>query len=152
MVNIIHRIGINATIEKVYQAVSTINGIAGWWTKNTSGISGMGNNIIVQFYSTEGKELGRMNMEVVALEPNKKVEWKFVEGPSEWIGTNATFDLKQEDNLTILLFGHNNWKEAVEFTSHCSMKWAVFLLSLKELVETGKGKPSPKDIKIDNWN
>jgi len=25
-------------------------------------------------------------------------------------------------------------------------------LSLKALVETGKGKPAPDDIKIDNWN
>jgi hypothetical protein len=32
------------------------------------------------------------------------------------------------------------------------MKWATFLLSLKELVETGHGKPSPHDLKIDNWN
>ena len=36
--------------------------------------------------------------------------------------------------------------------AHCSMKWATFLLSLKELVETGRGKPSPEDLKIDNWN
>ena len=35
---------------------------------------------------------------------------------------------------------------------HCSMKWATFLLSLKELAETGKGRPSPEDLKIDNWN
>jgi len=32
------------------------------------------------------------------------------------------------------------------------MKWATFLLSLKDLVETGKGKPAPDDLKIDNWN
>jgi hypothetical protein len=32
------------------------------------------------------------------------------------------------------------------------MKWAIFLLSLKQLVETGEGRPSPNDIKIDNWN
>jgi hypothetical protein len=31
-------------------------------------------------------------------------------------------------------------------------KWAVFLLGLKSLVETGKGAPDPNDIKIDNWN
>jgi len=36
--------------------------------------------------------------------------------------------------------------------AHCSMKWATFLLSLREFVETGTGKPSPRDIKIDNWN
>jgi hypothetical protein len=32
------------------------------------------------------------------------------------------------------------------------MKWAMFLMSLRELVETGKGKPAPGDVKIDNWN
>jgi hypothetical protein len=32
------------------------------------------------------------------------------------------------------------------------MKWATFMLSLRELAEAGKGKPSPNDVKIDNWN
>jgi hypothetical protein len=44
------------------------------------------------------------------------------------------------------------WREAVEFTAHCSMKWATFLLSLRAFVETGNGKPAPDDLKIDNWN
>ena len=35
---------------------------------------------------------------------------------------------------------------------HCSTKWAIFLMSLKALVETGKGAPNPDDVKIDNWN
>jgi len=52
----------------------------------------------------------------------------------------------------IVLFGHRNWREATESTYHCSMKWATFLLSLREYVETGTGKPSPNDLKIDNWN
>ena len=54
--------------------------------------------------------------------------------------------------MTILNFGHRNWKEPVEFMGRCSMKWAVFLMSLRDLVETGKGKPAPDDVKIDNWN
>jgi hypothetical protein len=37
----------------------------------------------------------------------------------------------------------------VGFT-HCSAKWAVFLLSLKEILETGQGKASPNDILIDH--
>jgi hypothetical protein len=32
------------------------------------------------------------------------------------------------------------------------MKWATFLLSLRALVETGAGLPSPRDLKIDDWN
>jgi len=30
--------------------------------------------------------------------------------------------------------------------------WAVFLMSLKSLLETGTGAPDPHDVKIDNWN
>ena len=35
---------------------------------------------------------------------------------------------------------------------HCSTKWAIFLMSLKSLVETGTGAAFPNDTKIDNWN
>ena len=91
-------------------------------------------------------------MQVLELNAGKSVKWRCIDGPQEWIGTDITFDLDKQDDQVILLFGHRNWKQAVEFTAHCSMKWAVFLLSLRDFVETGKGKPSPNDLKIDNWN
>ena len=68
------------------------------------------------------------------------------------IGTRISFELKQEDGYTIVLFKHEGWKEPVEFMYHCSTKWGIFLMSLKALVETGKGAPEPNDVKIDNWN
>ena len=34
---------------------------------------------------------------------------------------------------------------------HCSTKWAAYLMSLKELVETGQGAPAPNDVQISNW-
>jgi hypothetical protein len=80
------------------------------------------------------------------------VLWQVVAGPGEWIDTRLSFELKQEDDYCIVLFKHQDWKEPVEFMHHCSTKWAVFLMSLKSLVETGKGAPSPDDVKIDNWN
>jgi uncharacterized protein YndB with AHSA1/START domain len=152
MADIIHRVGIKAPISNVYGALSTIEGVAGWWTKETSGTSKVGGTIGVRFHSKEGKEIGSMTMEVIALDPNQKVHWRFTSGPEEWVGTDVIFNLSQEGDTTIVLFGHKNWREAIEFTAHCSMKWATFLLSLRELVETGKGKPSPDDLKIDNWN
>lgn len=68
------------------------------------------------------------------------------------MGTELVFDLVQEGDYCIVRFGHLHWREAVEFTAHCSMKWAAFLLSLRDLVETGTGRPAPHDLKIDNWN
>ena len=93
-----------------------------------------------------------MAFEVAELTPNQSVRWRCTAGPAEWIGTDVTFALSPAGEQTLVSFGHRNWREAVEFTAHCSMKWATFLLSLRSLVETGRGQPAPDDLKIDNWN
>ena len=151
MPDIIHRVGIKGPAKKVYDAVSTAEGVAGWWTETTTGAARAGGKVNVRFLRKDGTEIGKMDFEMTKLEPNR-VQWRILAGPPEWIGTDVTFDLVQDGDMTIVIFGHRGWKEEVEFMAHCSMKWAVFLLSLRDLVETGRGKPSPHDIKIDNWN
>ena len=150
MVDIVHRIGIRAPAARVYEAVATAEGIAGWWTRNTTATEEIGGRVTVRFLLENGKEIGRMDFEMTRLD--REVRWRIDAGPPEWIGTDVTFQLAVDGDMTILLFGHRNWKEPVEFMAHCSMKWAVFLLSLRDLLETGTGKPAPEDVKIDNWN
>ena len=153
MVDIIHRIGIKATPAEVYAALSTVDGVAGWWTRETTGESKVGGTFTVGFRDHGADtEKGRMTLEVTELDPGKQVRWRVKSGPEEWIDTDVTFSLVQDGEYTVVGFGHRNWRETVEFTAHCSMKWATFLLSLRELVETGTGRPSPDDLKIDNWN
>ena len=152
MADIIHRVGIKAPISKVYAAVSTVEGVAGWWTKDAIGESKPGGAVQVRFRSPAGNEVGNMTFQFIELNPNKEVRWRFKSGPEEWVGTDVTFTLSQDGDCTLILFGHRNWREAVEFMAHCSMKWATFLLSLRQLVETGTGRPAPDDLKIDNWN
>lgn len=152
MIDIIHRIGIKSPAAKVYNALTSLEGLAHWWTEEVTGDGKVGGKIEFCFRSETDDLKGKMVMEVQELNAPGEVRWRCIEGPDEWIGTDITFQLSQQDNQTIVLFGHRNWREAVEFTSHCSMKWATFLLSLREYVETGKGKPSPHDLKIDNWN
>lgn len=152
MVDIIHRVGIKAPAANVYAALATVEGVAGWWTRETTGVSSPGETIHFEFLSAGGERIGAMAMQVITLAPDQQVHWRCTAGPEEWVGTDLVFNLSQEGDYTIVLFAHRNWREAVEFTAHCSMKWATFLLSLKELVETGTGRPSPHDIKIDNWN
>lgn len=152
MVDIIHRVGIKAPAPQVYAALASVDGLAGWWTEETSGDAGTGGRITFTFREDTGHVKGSMVMEVQKLEDAKNVTWRCVDGPEEWLGTDITFHLSPQDTQTIVLFGHRNWREEVEFMSHCSTKWATFLLSLRDYVETGKGKPSPHDVKIDNWN
>ena len=152
MVDIVHKVGIKAPLAQVYAAVATTEGVAGWWSQETSGASEPGGSLKVGFSKPDGEVLGAMGMTVTAMEPERLVRWRFDAGPDEWIGTDAVFDLSRDGDYTIVLFRHENWREQVEFTAHCSTKWATFMLSLKDFVETGTGRPSPHDLKIDNWN
>jgi uncharacterized protein YndB with AHSA1/START domain len=151
MVDILHRVGMKASVGQVYRALATREGVAGWWTTNTQGESKVGGMLKFRFTS-DGKEIGGFDIKVVELDPDTRVLWQVVEGPAEWIGTKINFELKQEKDYSIVLFEHQGWKEPVEFMYHCSTKWAIFLMSLKSLVETGKGKPSPDDVQISNWH
>lgn len=152
MVNIIHKVGIRAPLPKVYAAVSSVDGVASWWTKEASGDARSGGILEVLFRAPDGEEKGRMSFQLVELVPNERVVWRFTSGPEEWIGTDVTFDLVRRGEYTIVVFGHRGWREATEFTAHCSMKWATFLLSLRQVAETGVGRPAPGDLKIDDWN
>ncbi|MFE0677351.1 SRPBCC domain-containing protein [Streptomyces sp. NPDC058867] len=146
MVDILHRIGVTSPPGDVYTALTTIDGLAGWWTRDTEGDSEVGGVIRFRFLP------GGFDMKVLEAAPAERVVWEVVDGPEEWIGTRVVFDLKQEDDFTIVLFRHEGWREQVEFMNHCSTKWAIYLMSLKKLVETGKGEPSPDDVMISNWH
>ena len=130
MVDIVHRVGIKAPASKVYAALSSVDGLAGWWSQATSGF----------------------DMDVLELTPDQQVRWRVKDGPQEWIGTDIEFALSRQDDYTIVRFGHRRWREEGEFMGHCSTKWATFLLSLRDLVETGRGRPAPRDLRIGNWH
>src|SRR5438046_2089977 len=112
MTDIVHRIGIKKPAAEVYSALSTIKGLAGWWTQDTTGTSKVGGEIQFRFYDSKGKIMGEMHTEVLKLDPNKLVQWRVKAGPPEWIGTDITFNLNQEGDTTIVMFGHRNWPKA----------------------------------------
>ncbi|HEX6499906.1 MAG TPA: SRPBCC domain-containing protein [Micromonosporaceae bacterium] len=147
MVDILHRVGVkNSTPEKVYEALTTVEGLSGWWTDDTKGSGDVGGVLEFRFPG------GGVDMQVVELQPAQRVTWRVVDGPAEWIGTTIDWDLRQAGDYTIVLFKHQGWTEPVEFMHHCSTKWASFLMSLKSLLETGEGAPAPRDVRIDDWD
>jgi len=145
--DILHRVGAKgASADVVYDALTTLDGLRSWWTTDTTGDPGLDGVIVFRFGGDDG-----FDMAVRELVPGKRVLWEVVAGPEEWIGTEVEFDITQEEDWTIVLFEHRGWREAVEFMNHCSTRWATFLLSLIEVVETGSGRPYPHHVKISNW-
>ena len=151
MADILHRVGIKASSQEVYNALATRDGLASWWASNTQGDSKLGGIIKFRF-SENGRELGGADVRVTELRPGERVSWQVIEGPAEWVGTRVSFELKQEGDYSIVLFKHLDWKEPVEFMYHCSTKWGTFLMSLKQMIETGAGEPAPNDVQVSNWH
>ena len=146
MADILHKVGIkSSSLNDAYKALTTREGLAGWWTTNTQGESKVGGVLQFRFGT------GGFDMKVLELHPATRVLWEVVDGPEEWIGTKISFDLKQEGDWTIILFKHQDCREPAEFMHHCGTEWAVILLSLKSLLETGKDAPWPNEIKLDSW-
>lgn len=147
MVDILHKVGVKASPDAVYEALTARQGLAGWWTSDTLGDGDVAGGVVKFRF-----EAGGFDMVVLDLQPGKRVLWQVVDGPEEWIGTQVSWDLEVEGDYTEVLFRHLGWKEPVNFMHHCSTKWAVYLMSLKQLVETGRGAPAPHDVKITSWD
>ena len=146
MVDILHRVGITAPRDAVYRALTRPEDLAGWWTRDTRGDGGPGG--VLEFRFESAPDPGGFDMSVREARAAERVLWEVVSGPEEWIGTRVSWDLRTSDDYTIVLFAHQGWREPVEFMHHCSTKWAVYLLSLKSLVDTGKGAAYPNDVRI----
>jgi uncharacterized protein YndB with AHSA1/START domain len=137
MPDILHRIGVAAEQMRVFEALTTVEGIRNWWAEDTHGDAVEGGAF----------QFRRNRLQVIHADPSL-VTWRYSGPVEEWVGTEISFRLEWRDGQTFVLFKHTDWREPVEFMHHCSTKWATFLLSLRDYVEHGEGRPEPRDTKI----
>ncbi len=144
MTDIMHRVIIEASPEKVYSALTEQDQLSAWWTKATTE-----NKIgsVASFFFGSNRE-HKVEMEIIDLVPNETVCWKCVSGP--WVDTEAfQFTIQADERGSALQFSNLGWAESDEFFMHCNSKWGFFLtVSLKNLLETGNGQPHPNDPNI----
>lgn len=160
MPNIHHEVLIAAPAENVYHALTTQEGLSGWWTPQTTAVPEVGTVARFAFGSNYFKE-----MKIVDLRPFERVGWRCVAGAEEWIGTTLSFQLQSGDEKhllgvhpeaagqiqqkvndglsTILTLRHDSWAGYSPMFAECSYTWAQFLRSLKWFCETGTGRPWP---------
>ena len=140
-----HRVGIQAPASEVLPTLTTLDGLATWWTPDVEGDPGAGGELRFFF----GGPDPRVVMAVVET-GGPRVVWRCTGGPDEWVDGIVTFEVEAADEETVLKFTQT-WREPVDFMSHCSTKWAYFLLGLKASLEGGKATPFPGDLKISSW-
>ena len=136
MAEIKHYVVIKTTPGKIFNAITTQEGLENWWAKQTTANPELGFVNVFTF----GKF--RNEMKITKLIADKKVEWKCINSIEEWIDTNISFDLEAKDGRTILRFAHSGWRAVTDTFAGCNYDWALFMKSLKSLCESGTGTPS----------
>jgi len=159
MPNIHQALLIAAPAETVYRAITTQEGLAGWWTPDAKAKPDLNSVARFPFGPNYYKE-----MQIAELTPAKAVRWTCIHGADEWVGTTLSFALESGDHeelkashpeqcgqlqqaentlQTMLTFSHDGWKSYSPMFAECSYTWGRFLRSLKLYCETGKGRPWP---------
>lgn len=138
MSEIVQELAIEATPENVFYALTTSDGISGWWSNHVAAKPAVGSVTRVRFENG-----GAFHLEITELEFGKKVHWSVRLSPHDWEGSTITWDLTPISKGTRLLFGqHNLFVGPTGYRiEETHAGWEYFLLSLKSYLETGKGTP-----------
>lgn len=143
MAKVKHQIGVVGNINKIFSALHEPEGLDGWWATKTDGSPEI-NNILELHFS----DVVTLSLEVVALQENTLVHLHCVSGPGPWQDCDLTFSLKQGADQVWVDLVHENAAASDNDFLYFSTKWTCYLLSLRDLIETGKGRPYPNDVKI----
>ena len=92
MASIEHINVLRAPIAKVYEALTTKEGLSSVWTTELNVKAEPG--FINEF--SFGKDTDRF--EIKTLVPNQRILWHCIDSDPEWIGTSVSFDLEEKNS------------------------------------------------------
>src|SRR4029078_226442 len=86
-----HKIAVRSPPAATYAALTTLDGLSGWWTTTTQGNPEVGGTTAFLF-----GPLGVFDIKVREVQPARRVLWQVVDGPEAWIGPKVSFELKAD--------------------------------------------------------
>jgi uncharacterized protein YndB with AHSA1/START domain len=118
-----------------------------WWTGDIEGST----ERVGDEFSYRYGDAHYSKQKVTELVPRHKVVWHVVdselsgpEDPSEWTGTEITFEINQQNDQTELQFSHLGLVPEFECFEACSSAWGFYINgSLRRLITTGEGPTPP---------
>jgi uncharacterized protein YndB with AHSA1/START domain len=134
---ILHAVHIHASPAKVYEALTTEEGLRGWWTTKVAVEQGEGGVIRFMFAGDF-----HPHMKQLSLQPGRRVEWKCISGHENWRDNTFAFTLEDRKGETMLQFVQEYAQElSDEVYGIYNFNWGYYLNSLKQLCEKGAGTP-----------
>ncbi len=131
------------------KAFNAITNFRAWWSEEVEGTTNKLNEIFFYHY----KDVHLCKLQLIEMVQDKKLvyrvidnEFNFTTDKTEWVNTRLIFDLVAEGDKTSITFTHQGLVPQYECYNVCHDAWTSYIQgSLKQLIETGKGKPNGKE-------
>ena len=126
--------------EALFDAFTTLEGIAGWWTQEVSGSGTEDGELTLGFPNSGGP---RVVLHVDTAERARSVVWSVRAVPplpawEEWAGTRIVVRLQPGgEGGTTMEFEHEGLNPGLHCYDTCSRGWDHGLASLRTYVDTG---------------
>lgn len=134
-----HKITVDASNKEVFQAITTAEGLKGWFTKEVTGDPGKDNG---EFTLSFSRHEGPFSWKVASMKPDSEVRWECTTGPGRSKGTKASFRLSQKgEGKTVVDFEHDGFEDTDEKIQTCNTLWGGLMTHLKSYTE--KHQPEP---------
>lgn len=137
MKTILHAVHVHASPARVYEALTTREGLAGWWSTKVELDEGQGDVIRFTFHGDFHPQ-----MKQTTLERDRKVRWQCVGGHPNWQDNTFSFTIEPRKSEALLTFVQEYARELADETYGVyNFNWGYYLNSLKLWCETGRGAP-----------
>ena len=143
MPDIFHDLPIKASLDRVFQAVSTAEGLDCWWTKRSDGKPSHGAEYELWF----GPEYD-WRAKVTRCVLNSEFELEMVQADSDWTGTRVGLQLEKRGDATWVRFHHTGWPTANEHYRISCNCWAMYLRILRRYLEHGESVPYERRLDV----
>lgn len=131
MAEIHHEIKIDAPTQRVFDALSSREGLKGWHATAATGSGAVGTEWT--FTHDDGPEFA---WHIHKSEAPQRIEWRCTKGPGDSVGTTVTFTISDtDDGRTLVEHVHAGWPGAHGNFRKCNTLWAVLLHRLRQHVE-----------------
>jgi uncharacterized protein YndB with AHSA1/START domain len=138
------RLTLTASADAVFDALTTVEGLAGWWTTVTG--DGLTGGELTFSFGPASQAVMRVDV----AERGVGVRWTNLACMLEdWVGTTVHFALEATPaGGTELKFRHAGLTPRLECFTDCKSGWDHFIPSLRAYVETGTGHPNQSDADV----
>lgn len=137
MPEIVHEFPVRAPAARVFEAVSTPEGLDAWWTLHSSGVPRPGAAWTLDFGPGY-----RWTAIVTRCDASAAFALDLTDAMPDWMGTRVQFELTDDGSgSAIVRFSHAGWTDATQHFRVSSYCWAMYLRLLRRYVERGERIP-----------